>query len=141
MRLKVILTTLVVACLFVSAGCRERADDAAAPDAALGEVSAFTHELVREIESAPDPSTGVAEAHDRLNARRAEMASKIKRMRESEEYRTNADMRGRLLTAEVENVNRISNLRTQYMSEAMSDPAFSRRLDALIRDYETLFRE
>lgn len=145
MHLKVILTTLAVACLIVSAGCRERADevrtDGARADAALAEVSAFTHELVREIESAPDPSAGVAQAHERLNARRAELASKIKRLRESEEFRDDAEVRGRLLAVEVENVNRISNLRTQYMSEAMSDPAFSQRLDALIRDYETLFRE
>lgn len=139
MRLKVILITLAAACLLV-AGCRERAGEVE-HDAVLAEVGAFTHELVREIESAPDPSTGVAQAHERLNARRAELASKIKALRQSEEYRADAETRSRLLAVEVENVNRIANLRTQYMNEAMSDPAFNQRLDGLIRDYEAMFRE
>jgi hypothetical protein len=139
---------LALACALALAGCRpgagtaeSRAPTRAEADEVLAEVNAFTAELMRKIETAPDPTEGLAEAQGRLDGRKEGLASKIAALKRSGALGEDEEARARLLESEVENVRNVSTLRTKYMREAMRDDSFRQRLDRFVGDYEALWRE
>ena len=136
---------LTLACCLLPAGCggNKRAAEPGAPDAdeVLAEVNSFTAELMRKVETAPDPSAGLEEAQRLLDGRKDGLAAKISALRRSQSPRADDAARGRLLESEVENVRNVSTLRTKFMSEAMRDGRFRERLDRFVGDYESLWRE
>lgn len=145
---KIILCWLLAAAGVVSlAGCRGGAraghapDEAQDIDAVVAEVGSFTDELLRKVDSAPDVSSGVAEAQQFLDAGRAGLAAKIAAARKGREFQAGGDARGKMMQSEVESVTRVSGLRTRHISRAMSDPDFKAKLDRLVGDYQELFKD
>jgi hypothetical protein len=140
---------LALACCLASAGCGGGGGKGGAARAGgdaeevLAEVNSFTAELMRKVETAPDPAAGLAEGQRLLDARGAALASKISALKRSQGGRADDPVRGRLLESEVENVRSVSTLRTnaKFMNEAMRDAAFRERLDRFVSDYESLWRE
>ncbi|HEV2705099.1 MAG TPA: hypothetical protein VGV59_04195 [Pyrinomonadaceae bacterium] len=103
----------------------------------VAEVASFTDELLRRIEGAQDPSTGVAEAQKFFDSRAREMRARVGAARASAQ--ASAEARRSLLESEVDNSARVSNLQTKYLDRSMSDAAFKARLDKLVGDYRKLF--
>jgi hypothetical protein len=113
--------------------------DAGVIGGAVAEVNSFTDELLRKIDSAPDPAAGADEAQAFLDARKSEMKARLDAARASREFQESAEARGRLLDAEVTNVDRVSSLRTRHLDRWMRDPGFKSKLDRLVSDYDALW--
>ena len=130
-------------CLALLAGCGGAggADEGAGADKVIGELSSFTEELTRKVESAQDPAAGVAEAQALLDSRKAGLASGIRAMKASHEFRKDQEARRRWLEAEVDNTTRVSGLKARLIEPAMRDPSLGARLDRLVADYQELFRD
>ena len=110
-------------------------------EAVMAELDLFTAELEKKIEAAPDPVAGVRQARELLNARGAELGPKVSAVKKSRSFRENDETRKRVLESEVENVLKVASLRTKFMGEAMSNQPFREELDALVNDYQNLFKE
>ena len=113
--------------------------DAGGVGAAVAEVNSFTDELLKKIDAAPDPSAGAGEAQAFLDARGGEVKARLDAARASREFQESAEARGRLLDAEVTNIDRVSSLRTRHIDRWMRDPAFKAKLDRLVSDYDALW--
>ncbi|HZI18597.1 MAG TPA: hypothetical protein VEY09_08370 [Pyrinomonadaceae bacterium] len=142
------VTLLVaLACALALGACRGGGtargggDAAAHPEEVLAEVNSFTAELMRKVETARDPSAGLEEAQQLLDARRDALAARISALKRSPSLRADDEARGRLLESEVENVRNVSTLRTKYMSEAMRDGQLRERIDRFVNSYASLWRE
>ena len=113
--------------------------DASGVGSAVAEVNSFTDELLRKIDSAQDPAAGADEAQAFLDARKSEVKARLDAARASREFQESAEARGRLLDAEVTNIDRVSSLRTRHIDRWMRDPAFKAKLDRLVADYDALW--
>lgn len=106
---------------------------------AVAEVNSFTDELLKKIDSSPDPAAGADVAQAFLDARKGEVKARLDAARASREFQESAEARGRLLDAEVTNIDRVSSLRTRHLDRWMRDPAFKAKLDRLVSDYDALW--
>lgn len=148
MRRSVASLLLVLAAGLALAGCGNAAPTTpSAPqsveevEAVLADLESFTGELAKKIEGAPDPLGGVRQAQEFLNARKQELSSKLSSLKKSRSFRESDETRKRVLESEVENVLKVASLRTKFMGETMNNPAFREQLDALVNDYQTMFKE
>lgn len=107
--------------------------------ALVSELNAFTDELVGEVESARDTSEGLNEAQKLLDARREALAARVVAMKKGE--LEDAAARRNWLEAEVDNTDRVSRLQIKYLDASMRDPALKARLDKLISDYGSIFKD
>ncbi len=121
------------------AACGQGGKDAEV-NSALDELDAFTGELVAKVKSAPNPSAGVDEARRFLDARKAEMESKIKSVRDVPGAQLTEETRKRREERITEDSMSVSNLQIEYIDESFKDPAFKAKLDKLAEDYQTLFK-
>ena len=113
--------------------------DAGVVGGAVAEVNSFTDELLRKIDSAQDPAAGADEAQAFLDARKGEVKARLDAARASREFQESAEARGRLLDAEVTNIDRVSSLRTRHIDRWMRDPGFKAKLDRLVSNYDALW--
>ena len=113
--------------------------DASGVGAAIAEINSFTDELLRKIDSAQDPAAGADEAQAFLDARKSEVKARLDAARASREFQESAEARGRLLDAEVTNIDRVSSLRTRHIDRWMRDQQFKAKLDRLVSDYDALW--
>lgn len=154
MRLKTaLLLPPLLACGLMLAGCRATSNgngDTGASaggvsipggdvDALVSELKSFTDEMAGKVESAQDPKAGVAEAQKILDARRASLAAKIAAVRDGS--RQDASAKRKLLEAEVDNTSRVHGLNSTLFDAAARDPDFKARLDKLIGDYDSMFKD
>jgi hypothetical protein len=107
-------------------------------EAVLAELESLTAELTKKIEGAPDRVAGVRQAQELLDARGAGLRPKVSSLKKSRSFREDEETRKRVLASEVESV---VGLRTRFMAEAANNRDFHEKLNALLDDYEKLFRE
>ncbi|HEX3559166.1 MAG TPA: hypothetical protein VHU19_08175 [Pyrinomonadaceae bacterium] len=145
-----ILTGALLAfiCCLVAAGCGrgvETVGDHAAPpgdvDSVIGRVNSFTAELTGAVESAPDTKAGIAAGQKMLDSRKAELAASIAALKGDAKLRQDAAARRKWLEAEVDNTDRVSRLQVKYLDASMRDPDFKARLDRLVGDYNSMFKD
>ena len=122
-----------------NAGAGGGGQDAGGVGGAVAEVNSFTDELLRKIDSASDPAAGADEAQAFLDARKSEVKARLDAARASREFQESAEARGRLLDAEVTNIDRVSSLHTRHLDRWMRDPGFKAKLDRLVSDYDALW--
>ncbi|MCA1593804.1 MAG: hypothetical protein LC754_14370 [Acidobacteria bacterium] len=122
-----------------SAANNSNAPVEASAEQTLSELDSLTAELLKKVESARDPVSGLADAQTLLDARRAALASKIAAVKKSERFQQDNELRRHALESEIDNVMRVQGLRTRYLNEA-GNAEFRERLDRLINDYQELFR-
>ena len=137
------------ACCLVVCGCGKGGNDAAprgdeaasGVDAVVREVKEFTDELERAFETARNPRDGVAEAQRLLDARRAALVPRIASVKAGPELQRDAAAKRKWLEAEVDNTDRVSRLQVKYLDASMRDPDFKARLDRLVGDYNSMFKD
>jgi hypothetical protein len=142
---------MAFACCAALCACGKRASDDAATadkasnadgvDAVAREVSEFTDGLERAFELAQSPRDGVDAAQKLLDARRASLAAHIAAFKSSPQFQKDAEAKRKWLEAEVDNTDRVSRLQVKYMDAKMRDPDFKARLDKLVEDYDSLFKD
>jgi hypothetical protein len=146
-------TLLMFACAAALAGCTwtrpgsggvganagGRPDLPHGADETIPQLKAFTDELLRKVETAPDTKAGVSEAQALLDARKGELAGRIAASKRA--AAPDAGAKGRWLEAEVDNTDRVHRLQLKYSDAAARDPDLKARLERLIADYDALYRE
>ncbi|PYS79149.1 MAG: hypothetical protein DMF67_16170 [Acidobacteria bacterium] len=138
---------VVAACAVLLPGCGKRGEtpeDRAAfggVDAVVGQLNSFTAELTGAVESTPDTSAGVSAAQKLLDSRKAELAAGIAALKGDAKFRQDAAAKRKWLEAEVDDTQRVSQLRVKYADASLRDPAFKARLDKLVADYDAMFRD
>ena len=143
MRRTVATTLLALVCAATllscarAGGANETAPDA---DALIAALKAFTDELAAKVEGAPDTRTGVAEAQRLLDARGGEMRARIEAFKKGP-LAADAGARGRWLEAEVDNTQRVRELKLKHLDASLRDPELKAGLERLAADYDALFRD
>lgn len=134
---------LALACCAAVCGCGKGKGDGATAgvDAVVRELNEFTDELERVFESAQSPRDGVAAAQKLLDARRPALASRVAAFKASPQFQGDAGAKRRWLEAEVDNTDRVSRLQVKYMDAKMRDPDFKARLDRVVEDYNSIFKD
>jgi hypothetical protein len=61
-------------------------------------------------------------------------------VKKSGEFQGDDALRKRWDEHEIDNVMKVSGLRTKFMSRAMEDEAFRTKLDSLVNEYQLLFK-
>lgn len=137
-------TLLALACAASFAACSRTAPEAgggaaAEVDALVRALGALTEELTSKVESAADAKAGAAEAQRLLDGRKGEMAARIAALKRSPGLRDDAAARGRWLEAEVDNTQRVRDLRLKRLDATMRDPELKAALERLAADFDSMF--
>ena len=138
-----------LACCLALCGCARGGGDAAPAadkspsgvDAVVRELGGFTDELVKTVETAGSPRDGVAAAQKLLDAHRPALAPRIASAKASPQMQQDAAAKRKWLEAEVDNTDRVSRLQVTYLDTSMRDPDFKARLDKLVEDYNSMFKD
>jgi hypothetical protein len=109
-------------------------------DSFVPALKAFTEELASKVESAADTRAGVAEAQRLLDARKAELAARVAALKKSPAGREPA-AHAKLLEAEVDNTQRVRDLRLKYLDASLRDPELKAGLERLVADYDSIFKD
>ena len=119
------------------AGCMKDAE----VNATVSAVDNLTTELVRRIEAAPNPSTGVDDAQEYLDARKTEIAGKLGVLKSLRGDQVSDETRRRLRSRLAEDASKVGDLQVKYVSHSISNPTFKAKLDKLVGDYQTLLTQ
>ena len=109
-------------------------------DAVSRQLRDFTEELAGKVESAADPKAGVGEAQRLLDSRKAELAARVAALRKSPAGRDPA-AHAKLLEAEVDNTQRVRDLRLKYLDASLRDAELKAGLERLVADYDSIFQD
>ena len=125
---------LLLVCLPL-AGCKKDAEI----DATLSELDKFTAELVKKVESAPNPSAGVDEAQKFFDSRKADLTAKMQTLKGVRGYQVSEETKQKLTSSMLSSAQRVAGLQIKYVGVSMRDPAFKAKLDKLTKDFQALF--
>jgi hypothetical protein len=110
-------------------------------DSVIAKLNSFTDELVKAVESASDPNAGVASAQTLLDARKSELTESIAALKRDARFQQDAAAKSKWNEAEADDTFRVHGLVTKYFDASMRDPAFKSRLDKLVGDYDSMFKD
>lgn len=132
------LAALLAACALCAAlaGCKKDAQI----ESVLADLHAFTQEIVKRVESAPNPSAGVDDAQRYFDSRKAEIEGKLQSIKGIRGFQVSEETQKKMTEQLTEDVMNVSKLQIRYISQSMRDPAFKAKLDKLIGDYQNLLK-
>jgi hypothetical protein len=119
------------------AGCGKDAE----VNATVSAVDGLTTELVRRIQAAPNPSDGVDDAQEYLDARKTEIAGKLGVLKSLRGDQVSDETKRKLASRLAEDASKVGDLQVKYVSHSISNPAFKAKLDKLVGDYQTLLTQ
>ncbi|HLL72017.1 MAG TPA: hypothetical protein VK363_11320 [Pyrinomonadaceae bacterium] len=125
---------LLLVCLPLAA-CKKDAEI----NTTLSELDAFTTELVKKVESAPNPSAGVDDAQKFFDSRKADLTTKMQSLKGMRGYQVSEETRQKLTMSMLSSAQRVAGLQIKYIGVSMRDPAFKGKLDKLTKDFQTPF--
>jgi hypothetical protein len=128
------LLTLLLICGVILAGCKKDTE----VSSVIGELDSFTKELVRKVESAPDPSRGVDDAQKYLDEHKADLKAKIDSLKSLRGYQVSEDTKKKMTESVTDDAMSVAKLQIKYIQQSMRDPAFKAKLDKLMSDYRSL---
>jgi outer membrane murein-binding lipoprotein Lpp len=120
---------LVVACLSL-AGCGNKE---AQVNSFINEINTFTDELVKKIESAPNPSQGADDAQKYLDSRKADLRAKFDSVKQ---IKVTEETQKKIQTDLFEDGKKLG----QAVGKNSSDPAAREKLAKLVQEYGQLFQ-
>ena len=132
---RLITLSLLLVCLLVS-GCKKDTQI----NAVIAELDTFTTDLVKKVESAPNPSAGVDDAQKFLDSKKTDLAAKIASLKDVRGYQVSEDTKKKMTASIVDDVKRVGGLQIKYIATSMRDAAFKAKLEKLTRDYQSLFK-
>jgi hypothetical protein len=133
---RIVGSALVFACLLALAGCRKDAEI----ETLVAELHSFSEDLVRKVQSAPNPSAGVEDAQRLMDARKAELRAKMSSLKGVRGYQVSKETQQKMTDTLTKDVTNVAGLQIKYVGVSMRDPAFKAKLDKLIKDYTEIFR-
>jgi hypothetical protein len=127
---------LALACVSALSSCKKDAQI----DGVMTELNSFTQELVKKVEGAANPSTGIDEAQALLDSRKADMKEKIDSIKGLRGYQVSEETKKKMMESITEDVMSVNKLKIKYMTNTMRDPALKSKLDKLVNDYNALLK-
>ncbi|MDQ3804696.1 MAG: hypothetical protein M3416_12800 [Acidobacteriota bacterium] len=118
------------------AGCKKDAQI----ESVLAELNTFTQEIVKRVESAPNPSAGVDDAQKFFDSRKADMQAKLEALKGVRNFQVSEETRKKMMEQMTEDVMSVSKLQIKYIGQSMKDPAFKAKLEKLVGDYQNLLK-
>lgn len=128
------VVALLLACLAL-AGCKKDTQI----DSVVTELDSFTTELVKKVESAPNPSAGVDDAQRYFDSKKADLTAKMATLKGIRGYQVSAETKAKMTKSLVDDAKRVAGLQIKYIGTSMRDPAFRAKLEKLTKDYQALF--
>ena len=135
MHRKFIVAVVVITCV-VLAGCKKDAEI----ESNIAELHSFSQELIKKVQSAPNPTAGVDEAQKLMDSRKAELQSKMKSIKGVRGYQVSKETQKKMTETLSKDAMSVAGLQMKYISVSMKDPGFKGKLDKLIRDYTEIFK-
>jgi hypothetical protein len=126
---------LLLACLSLL-GCKKDT----AINSVLTELDSFTTELVKKVESAPNPSAGIDDAQKFFDSKKADLTAKMATLKDIRGYQVSAETKEKMTKSLVDDAKKVAGLQIKYIGVSLRDPAFKGKLDKLTRDYQALFK-
>lgn len=131
------IPALVLVMSLALAGCNKDAE----VNTILVTIDSFTTELVRCIETAPNPNTGVDDAQKYFDSRKADLAARMETLKGLRAYQVSDETKRRVASSLVDDASKVGNLQIEYVNQSMSDPAFKAKLDKLVKDHQALLTQ
>ena len=110
-------------------------------DSVIARLNSFTDELMKAVEQATDTNAGVASAQTLLDSRKGELTESIAALKRDARFQQDAAAKSKWNEAEADDTFRVHGLVTKYFDASMRDPAFKSRLDKLVGDYDSMFKD
>jgi predicted secreted protein len=118
------------------AGCKKDAQI----ESALAELHTFSQEIVKRVESAPNPSAGVDDAQKYFDSRKGDIESKLSDLKGVRNFQVSEETRKKMTEQLTEDVMSVAKLQIKYIGNSMKDPAFKAKLEKLVNDYQSLLK-
>jgi Skp family chaperone for outer membrane proteins len=131
------IPALVLVMSLALAGCNKDAE----VNTILGTIDSFTTELVRCVETSPNPNTGVDDAQKYFDSRKADLAARMETLKGLRAYQVSDETKGRVASSLVDDASKVGDLQIKYVNQSMSDPAFKAKLDKLVKDHQALLTQ
>ena len=129
---KSICLLLVAACLVI-VGCGKKDDQI---NSFVTEINTFTDELVKKVETAPNPSDGVDEAQKYMDSRKADLKSKFDSVKNIGENQVSEETKKKMQDSFYQDGVKVGQLQAKYGSDA----AVKTKLQKLTQDFLDLFK-
>ena len=129
------ILALLLACLSF-AGCKKDAQI----NSVVTELDTFTAELVKRVDSAPNPSAGVDDAQKYLDSKKADLTAKMVELKGIRGYQVSEETTKKMTASMMDDAKKVAGLQMKYIGTSMRDPAFKAKLDKLTKDYTALFK-
>ena len=129
------ILALLLACLSL-AGCKKDAQI----NSVVTELDAFTNELVKKVDSAPNPSAGVDDAQKFFDSKKADLTAKMAELKGIRGYQVSEETTKKMTASMINDANKVAGLQIKYIGTSMRDPAFKAKLEKLTKDYQSLFK-
>jgi hypothetical protein len=126
---------LALAASLLLAGCKKDAEI----NSVLADFNSFTEELVKKVDSAQSPSSGVEDAQKYLDQKKSELRAKWDSIKRIKNFQVSDETKKRMEDDLKKNIMSVYGLQTRYIDESIKDAAFKSKLDKLINDYKDLY--
>jgi Tfp pilus assembly protein PilP len=123
---------LVLVCL-ASVGCGKKDAEV---NSFITELNSFTDELVKRVESAPNPAAGTDEAQKYFDSRKADMQEKLNSIKKIDVKQVSEETRKKWTDCFYQNSVKVGQLTAKYGF----DPATRPKLQQLTQDFRTLIQ-
>lgn len=128
------LYTFLLVIVFALGACKK--DDFV--NETMTELSALTDDIVKKVNDAEDKKAGVAEAQKALDAKKGDLAPKLKEIPQIRNFQLSEEARGKLATVLVDVMTKMAALEGDLMIATMSDKELQAAVDKLTADHEAL---
>jgi hypothetical protein len=104
------------------------------------EFNSFTTELVKKVESAPNPSVGVDEAQKYLDSKKTDIKAKLESIKGVRGFQVSKETTEQMTKEMTDAGMKVANLQVKYVSQSVKDPAFKAKVEKLTADYMSLLK-
>lgn len=129
---KSVCLLLVMACLAL-AGCGKKDSEV---NSFITELDNFTNELVKKVESGPNPSAGADEAQKYLDAQKAGLQEKLNSIKKIGENQVSEETKKKMQDSLYQNGMKVGQLTAKYGSDSAARP----KIQKLTQDFLAIFR-
>lgn len=105
---------------------------------AIDELNALTDDIVKTVSEGEDKLTAVADAQAKLDAKKADLAPKMKEVMELRGFQVNDETKTKVAAGLVDNTMKMATLEIDLMIATATDPALKAAVDKLTADHEAL---
>lgn len=128
------LYTFLLAIVLALGACKK--DDSV--NETMKELEALTDDIVKKVKDAQDKKAGVAEAQKALDAKKADLAPKMKEIGELRAFQLGEEATANMTKVLVDVITKMATLELDLMTETMNDKELRAALDKLTADHQAL---